>query len=69
MKRVIFIEGMMCMHCAGKVKKAMEELGGSCEVILEEKKALTDTDASDETIRAAIEAKGFRVSAIEAMTD
>ena len=28
MKKTIYIEGMMCMHCAGRVEKALNDLPG-----------------------------------------
>ena len=58
------IEGMGCMHCVAKVKKAMEELGatvvaceiGSCEI----------TKIEDvEKVRDAIEGVGFELISAE----
>ncbi len=60
---VIKIEGMGCMHCVAKVRKAMEDIGatvvsceiGTCEV---------ESFANREMIRGAIEGAGFRVESI-----
>ena len=59
------IEGMGCMHCVAKVKKAMEDIGatvvsceiGSCEI---------ENFADAEKIRDAIEGVGFELLSIEA---
>ena len=58
------IEGMGCMHCVAKVKKAMEELGAtvvSCEVGSCEIKGVDDV----EKIRDAIEGVGFELISAE----
>lgn len=61
------IEGMMCQHCAGRVRKALEALGCKAEIQLENKCALiTDTaGADDAALRAAVEKQGYAVKAIE----
>lgn len=61
---LIRIEGMGCMHCVAKVKKAMEDIGatvmncevGSCEI---------EPYADVERIRDAIEGVGFEVISID----
>ena len=61
---VLKIEGMGCMHCVAKVKKAMEEIGatvlkceiGSCEI---------EGVDNKEQIRDAIEGVGFELITIE----
>ena len=58
------VEGMGCMHCVAKVKKAMENIGatvisceiGSCEI---------EPYADHEKIREAIEGAGFGLVSIE----
>ena len=64
MKKVIMIEGMHCVHCAAKVKKALDMLGENCEVDLEKKQAVLDTEASDDMLRKAVEDKGFQVVSV-----
>ena len=62
---VLKIEGMGCMHCVAKVKKAMEDLGAtvkSCEIGTCEIEHVTDP----EKIRDAIEGVGFELISIEA---
>ena len=58
------IEGMGCMHCVAKVRKAMEELGAtvvSCEIGTCEIENVTDVDR----IRDAIEGVGFELISAE----
>ncbi len=66
MEKLVTIEGMHCMHCAGAVKKAIEALGGQAEVSLENKTALVtaENEISDEALRTAIDKKGFEVVTI-----
>ena len=57
---VLKIEGMGCMHCVAKVKKAMEDLGAnviSCEIGTCEIEGVEDVDK----IRGAIEGAGFEL--------
>ena len=60
------IEGMMCEHCAARVRKALESVEGvsSAEVSLEEKKATVSFDGTDTSLlSAAVEAAGYKVVA------
>ena len=62
---VLKINGMGCMHCVAKVKKAMEALGAtvvSCEIGVCEIDGVQDT----EKVRAAIEEIGFELISVEA---
>lgn len=61
------IEGMMCQHCAGRVRKALEALGCKAEIELENKCALISdaAGADDNALRAAVEKQGYAVKAIE----
>jgi copper chaperone len=67
MKKKILVEGMSCGHCVKHVKEALEELGASnVDVSLEKKMATAEVgDASDESIKAAIEDAGYDVAGIE----
>lgn len=66
MEKLLTIEGMHCMHCAGAVQQAIEALGGHAEISLENKTALVtaEKEISDEALRGAIAQKGFEVTAI-----
>ena len=61
------IEGMMCQHCASRVRKALEALGCKVEIELENKCALISdaAGADDDALRAAVEKQGYAVKAIE----
>ena len=69
MTKTIKIEGMMCPHCEAHVKKALEALDGVENVTpshVEKKATLTLTaSVSDETLKATVEAQGYKVLGIE----
>jgi heavy metal translocating P-type ATPase len=68
MEKKLMIEGMMCMHCSGRVQKALEAVPGvtKVEVDLEGKCAtVTANGVADETLRAAVTEAGYEVTAIE----
>ena len=59
------IEGMGCMHCAAKVRSALEAIGAdvkSCEIGTCEIEGVDDV----EKIRDAIEGVGFELISVEA---
>ena len=68
MKKTMKIEGMMCGHCEATVKKALEAIpqvenaevshtNGTAVVTLRE-------PVADDVLRAAVEAKDYRVTAV-----
>lgn len=65
MEKTVKIEGMMCTHCSGHVKKALEALEGviSAEVSHEKGTAVIRLKkaVSDEVITKAIEDEGYKV--------
>lgn len=65
MQKTLKIEGMMCTHCSGRVKKALEELPGvvSAEVSHENGTAVVTMSApvDDATLKKAVEDQGYRV--------
>ena len=69
MKRTIRIEGMMCGHCSGRVKKALEAVAGveTAEVSHETGMAAVTLrgDVSDETLAKAVTDAGYKVAGIE----
>lgn len=69
MTKTIKIEGMMCPHCEAHVKKALEALEGVENVVpshTEKKATLTLTSpVSDETLKATVEAQGYKVIGVE----
>ncbi len=69
MKKTIAVEGMMCPHCSGRVKKALEELDAveSAEVSHESGKAVVTlrTSVSDEVLKKTVEEQGYSVTGME----
>lgn len=61
MKRSIKIEGMSCGHCVNHVKAALEALSEveSVTVSLEDKRAVITGNASEASIREAIDEAGY----------
>ena len=70
MKKTIHIEGMMCGHCEATVKKALEALDGvqSAEISHEKGTAIValTADVADADLKAAVEAKDYTVTGIDA---
>ena len=60
---------MMCGHCEGRVKKALEAVEGvaSAAVSHESGTAVVTLtkDVADETLKAAVEAQDYKVTGIE----
>ena len=64
MTRTMTIEGMMCAHCEGRVKKTLEAIPGvqSAQVIHTAGTAVvTVENVSDETLKAAVTDQGYAV--------
>ena len=64
MKTIINVNGMMCMHCVKHVKDALEKLGVSAEVSLENGTAIVTGDVKEEVLVAAIIDAGYDVTGI-----
>ena len=67
MTKTMTIEGMMCMHCSGRVEKALNALPGvTASVDLEARTATCTGEALDEaTLRKAVEDAGYEVVGIK----
>lgn len=64
MKFQLYINGMMCSHCTGRVEQALRSLEGVTDVVvsLEGKFAqVTTTVQTAETLKAAVEQQGYTV--------
>ena len=65
MTKTMKIEGMMCGHCSGRVKKVLEELSGvaSAEVSHEAGTAIVtlSADIADEVLKKCVEDQGYTV--------
>ncbi len=67
MKKTIYIDGMMCHHCTGRVAKVLNALDGvSAQVSLEDKCAYVSLEKAytDEELKAVIENEGYTVTEI-----
>ena len=68
MEKTLKIEGMMCNHCEMSVKKALEALDGVAEakVSHEAGEAVVSltADVADDVLKAAVEAKDYKVLGI-----
>ena len=65
MKKVLKIEGMMCMHCEAHVKKALEALDGVESVDASHEKGTAVitlcNNVSDEILKQTVENEGYKV--------
>jgi Cu2+-exporting ATPase len=69
MIKTMIIQGMMCGHCEGRVKKALEELPqvAAAEVSHEKgtAKVTLKVEIDDSVLKEAVEAQDYKVTAIE----
>lgn len=69
MEKTMYIEGMMCGHCSGRVKAALEGLGGVASVTVSHESGtavVTLTgEVSDEVLKTAVEGAGYTVTKVE----
>ncbi|MBQ3061522.1 MAG: cadmium-translocating P-type ATPase [Lachnospiraceae bacterium] len=65
MEKTLKVEGMMCMHCEGRVKKCLEDLEGVKEAIVSHETGtatiISDNEVSTELIIKTIEEQGYKV--------
>ncbi len=68
MEKTMQITGMMCTHCEANVKKALEALDGVREANVSHEKNLAvvmlDKPVDDDTLRKAVEDRGYEVKEI-----
>ena len=68
MEKIIGVEGMVCAHCEGTVKKALEALDGveSAEASAEKKQAVVQlsADVADDVLKKAVEDCDYKVTDI-----
>lgn len=69
MTKKLSIEGMSCGHCVKHVTDALQELKSvkSAKVDLDSKSAVVEGDASDATLKEAVEDAGYDVVGIESL--
>ena len=68
MEKTLNVEGMMCMHCENRVKKALEALDGvvSADVSHEKGTAVVhlEKNVEDSVLKQAVEAQDYKVTGI-----
>ena len=69
MKKTLKVEGMMCMHCEARVKKALEAIPGVDSAVADHTAGTAvvtmSTPVEDEVLRAAVEAQDYKVLGVE----
>ena len=69
MKKTLKIEGMMCGHCEGRVKKVLEELEGVENALVSHKKGTAvvslNQEVSDDVLKEAVETQEYKVIKIK----
>ncbi len=69
MTRTLKVEGMMCMHCEARVKKALEAVPGVESAVADHTAGTAvvtlSAPVADEALRAAVEAQDYKVLGVE----
>ena len=69
MTKTLKVEGMMCMHCEARVKKALEAVPGVESAVADHSAGTAvvtlSTPVADEALKAAVEAQDYKVLGIE----
>lgn len=69
MEKKMKIEGMMCGHCSGRVKAALEAVGGVESVQVSHETGVADVkltkEVSNEALKSAVEKEGYKVISVE----
>lgn len=69
MEKTLTIEGMMCTHCEGRVKKALEALENVTQAQVSHEKGTAvvtlSADVPNDTLKQAVEAQDYPVTKIQ----
>ncbi len=69
MEKTLKIEGMMCGHCEGRVKKVLEELIGVEKASVSHEKGIAavtlSSEVSDDVLKKAVESQDYKVMEIK----
>ena len=69
MEKKMKIEGMMCGHCSGRVKAALEAVGGVESAQVSHETGVADVkltkEVSNEALKSAVEKEGYKVISVE----
>ena len=71
MKKLMKIEGMMCVHCEARVKKCLEELEQVEEAIVSHEndtaEVILNQEISDDELKKIVEEQGYTVKDVSDM--
>lgn len=66
MEKILFIEGMSCLHCSARVESALNAIDGvQANVDLKKKRATVQTEVADDVLVKAVEEAGYKVKKIK----
>ena len=69
MTKTLKVEGMMCMHCEARVKKALEAIDGVESAVADHDAGTAvvtlNADVADDVLRKAVEDQDYKVLGIE----
>ena len=67
MKKILYVEGMVCNNCVSHVTEALLEIDGvaGADVVLEPKTVTLEKEIADEVLRAAVVEAGYDVTSIQ----
>ena len=69
MKKILYVEGMVCNNCVSHVTEALLEIDGvaGADVVLEPKTATVtlEKEIADEVLKAAVVEAGYDVTAVQ----
>ena len=69
MKKILYVEGMVCNNCVSHVTEALLEIEGvaGADVVLEPKTATVtlEKDIADEVLKAAVVEAGYDVTLVQ----
>ncbi|MDD6074272.1 MAG: heavy metal translocating P-type ATPase, partial [Clostridium sp.] len=69
MKKVMTIEGMMCVHCEARVKKCLEAVSGVEEAVVSHEKGTAEVTiadgVTDDVLKKAVEDQDYKVISIQ----
>ena len=70
MQKTLKVEGMMCVHCEARVKKALEAIEGVSEAVASHEAGTAvvtlTQDVADDVLKKAVEDQDYKVLGIEA---
>lgn len=69
MEKTLYIEGMMCPHCEGRVKNVLEGTEGITEAVVSHESGTAVVtlakDINDDELKGIVEAQGYKVTSVK----